>query len=83
MIKYNEEDRVGGFDFKEHYASRVYRKLDVGEQLIMFGDPADSQDFCAAVAYSKNITIFQLYLTRSWSLHSLDMNLTILQSIFR
>ncbi|MFA5246121.1 MAG: hypothetical protein WC380_12540, partial [Pedobacter sp.] len=31
----------------------VYRKLEVGEQLVMFADPADSQDYCAAVAFSK------------------------------
>lgn len=53
-ILYNmDDDRVGGFSFKEHYATRVYRKLDIGEQLIVFGDPAESQDFCGAVAFSK------------------------------
>lgn len=50
---YDTNDRVGSFSFSEHYACRVYRKLDVGEQLIIFADPADSQDFCAAVAFSK------------------------------
>jgi len=35
------------------YACRVYRALDVNEQLVMFADPADSQDYCAAVAFSK------------------------------
>lgn len=48
-----EEDRIGGFDFTEHYPCRVYRKLDIGEQLVMFADPADGQDDCAAVAVSK------------------------------
>ena len=46
-------DNVGGFDFKEHYPIRVYRKLEVGEQIVIFADPADSQDFCAAVGFSK------------------------------
>ena len=51
MIDTNEH--FGGFSFDNHYACRVYRKLEVGEQLVMFADPADSQDFCAAVAFSK------------------------------
>ena len=51
MIDTNEH--VGSFSFENHYACRVYRKLEVGEQLVMFADPADSQDFCAAVAFSK------------------------------
>ena len=32
---------------------RLYRQLDYGEQLVVFADPADSKDFCAAVAFSK------------------------------
>jgi hypothetical protein len=32
---------------------RVYRELEDGEQLVVFADPAESQDFCAAVAFSK------------------------------
>lgn len=48
-----DEDRIGGFSFKNHYATRVYRNIEVGEQLVMFADPADSKDFCAAVAFSK------------------------------
>jgi len=41
------------YDPSEHYPCRVYRKLDINEQLVIFADPADSQDFCAAVAFSK------------------------------
>jgi len=37
----------------EKYSCRVYRKLDVNEQLVMFADPAETQDYCAAVAFSK------------------------------
>ena len=48
-----DEDRVGGFSFKDHYAARIYRNPEVGEQFVMFADPADSKDFCAAVAFSK------------------------------
>ena len=32
---------------------RIYREPSIGEQLIIFADPADSQDYCAAVACSK------------------------------
>lgn len=32
---------------------RIYRKPQIGEQFVIFADPADSQDFCAAVACSK------------------------------
>lgn len=32
---------------------RLYRNLVRGEQIVVFGDPADSKDFCAAVAFSK------------------------------
>jgi hypothetical protein len=32
---------------------RLYRELEWGEQLVVFADPAESQDFCAAVAFSK------------------------------
>lgn len=42
-----------GFDFSEHYPCRVYRELEVGEQTVIFADPADSQDYCAAVVFSK------------------------------
>ena len=31
----------------------IYRVPDSGEQFVIFADPADSQDFCAAVACSK------------------------------
>ncbi len=34
-------------------AVRLYRELEEGEQLVVFADPAESQDFCAAVAFSK------------------------------
>lgn len=32
---------------------RLYRELEHGEQLVIFGDPAESQDYCAAVGISK------------------------------
>lgn len=35
------------------YPVRLYRELDMGEQLVVFADPAESQDYCAAVAISK------------------------------
>ncbi len=38
---------------EERHSTNIYRKLDVNEQLVMFADPAESQDFCAAVAFSK------------------------------
>jgi len=34
-------------------AVRLYRELEHGEQFVVFADPAESQDFCAAVALSK------------------------------
>ena len=46
-------DIINKYDPTIHYQTRVYRDLDVNEQLVMFADPADSQDFCAAVAFSK------------------------------
>jgi hypothetical protein len=32
---------------------REYRELEYGEQFVVFADPAETQDFCAAVALSK------------------------------
>lgn len=32
---------------------RIYREPQYGEQFVVFADPAESQDFCAAVAFSK------------------------------
>jgi len=32
---------------------RIYREPEVNEQFVVFADPADSKDFCAAVAVSK------------------------------
>lgn len=32
---------------------RLYRELEYGEQLVVFADPAEAKDFCAAVALSK------------------------------
>lgn len=32
---------------------KVYRDIEVNEQLVIFADPADTKDFCAAVAISK------------------------------
>lgn len=39
---------------------RLYRELEMGEQIVVFADPADSQDFCAAVACSKKHYDFPL-----------------------
>ncbi len=39
---------------KEEYAPvRQFRELDSNEQVVIFADPAESQDFCAAVVFSK------------------------------
>jgi len=41
-------------DFREPQPPfRLYRELDRGEQLVVFGDPAESGDSCAASAFSK------------------------------
>lgn len=48
-----KNDIINTFELGDHHQTRVYRNLDVNEQLVMFADPADSQDFCAAVAFSK------------------------------
>lgn len=37
----------------DHYPVRQYRELEIGEQFVVFADPADSHDYCAAVAMSK------------------------------
>lgn len=34
-------------------AVRLYRKLEHGEQLVVFADPAEARDYCAASALSK------------------------------
>lgn len=39
---------------------RLYRQLEHGEQMVVFADPAESQDFCAAVALSKKHLDFPL-----------------------
>lgn len=33
--------------------TRLYRELERGEQLVVFADPAEAQDYCAAAAISK------------------------------
>ena len=53
-------DIINKYDPTIHYQTRVYRDLDVNEQLVMFADPADSQDFCAAVAFSKKYFDFPI-----------------------
>lgn len=40
------------YDVK-HHPVRIYREPEVNEQFIVFADPADSKDYCAAVACSK------------------------------
>lgn len=48
---------TGGYldkvEFKEDGMARIYREPEPDEQLVVFADPADGQDFCAAVAFSK------------------------------
>lgn len=34
-------------------AVRLYRHLEHGEQVVVFADPAEARDYCAAVAFSK------------------------------
>ncbi len=40
-------------DRKDLEPIRIYREPEHGEQFVVFGDPAESQDFCAATAISK------------------------------
>lgn len=48
---------TGGYfdevEFKEDAMARIYRDLEPNEQLVIFADPADGQDFCAAIVCSK------------------------------
>ena len=44
----------------QHYPCRIYRKLEINEQLVLFADPAESQDFCAAVLFSKKFMDFPI-----------------------
>ena len=44
----------------ENAPAKLYRKLEYGEQFVVFGDPAESQDFCAAAACSKKRYDFPL-----------------------
>jgi len=41
---------------------RQYRELEHDEQFVVFGDPAESQDYCAAVAFSKKHYDFPLVM---------------------
>lgn len=41
------------FTLKELPPIRLYRELEANEQFVVFADPADSHDYCAAVAFSK------------------------------
>ena len=36
-----------------HYPCRLYRNLEEGEQTVIFGDPAETADYCAATVFSK------------------------------
>lgn len=38
----------------------IYRELQMGEQIVIFADPADSNDYCAAVACSKKYYDFPI-----------------------
>lgn len=48
---------TGGYfensEHKEDAMVKIYREIDQDEQFVIFADPADGQDFCAAVACSK------------------------------
>lgn len=44
----------------DYYPVRQYRELERGEQLVLFGDPAESHDYCAATACSKKHYDFPL-----------------------
>lgn len=44
----------------EQQPLRQYREIEYGEQFVVFADPAESQDFCAAVALSKKHLDFPL-----------------------
>ncbi len=39
---------------------RLYRELEYGEQCVVFADPAESKDFCAAVCLSKKYLDYPL-----------------------
>lgn len=53
----------GNLDILENNEpARLYRDLEYGEQIVVFADPADSKDFCAAVACSKKHYDFPLIL---------------------
>jgi hypothetical protein len=53
---------------KIEYPVKQYRELEEGEQFVIFGDPAESQDFCAAVAISKKH--FDCPLVFNWVMES-------------
>lgn len=44
---------VSRFTMEELPPLRLYRQLQANEQLVVFADPAESHDYCAAVAISK------------------------------
>ena len=57
-----DPDKVGRFstggyfeesDFEEDAMAKLYRDIKQDEQFVVFADPADGQDYCAAVAFSK------------------------------
>lgn len=51
----------GGFDqTDENPPVHIYRVPEYGEQIVVFADPADSKDFCAAVACSKKYYDFPI-----------------------
>lgn len=55
----------GSFDEaydQPRYPVRIYRELEVNEQVVVFADPADSKDYCAAVACSKKRYDFPIVL---------------------
>lgn len=48
--------------YQEHLPVRLYRELEPHEQLIIFADPADTNDYCAAVAFSKKYYDYPLVM---------------------
>lgn len=51
--KFDPDGSLNLGDDEENSPVKIYRELEYNEQFVVFGDPADSKDFCAAVACSK------------------------------
>jgi hypothetical protein len=51
--KFSPDGQLDELTEEENPSVYVYREPEYGEQFVVFADPADSKDFCAAVACSK------------------------------